>query len=457
LRFGLLVVLALLAGAFGAHFLLEDRGYVLVNFLDYTIETSVPVLLFALGVFYLALRALGWLWRAPRRLGQAAGELRHRRAEKHFTRGLIEYTEGQWHRGERLLTRGARRTGSPLLHYLTAARAAQLQGAHRRRDDWLRLACETTPEAQTAVQLTQAELQLAHHQHEEALATLRRDEQRDAGHPMALRLLARLHEQTGDWRALARLVPRLRKRRAMDRDELDALQLRAVTRLFESDGLTHEMLDGAWQDLPRRLRQRPRMRIARARALRALELHTRCEDEVRQALNAGHWDEALVGIYASLETGDDPRHLKRIEQWLKSRPEDAMLLQAAGRLAIRCQLWGKARSYLESSLDIRPRADTYQLYGRLLSHLGHDDEAGRAFRSGLRLLADSSDGLPALESPRDASFRQAESETGESPEHAEAPDDGKVRDRGADSGESGSPDAGGESPEASRAAGARER
>jgi HemY protein len=59
------------------------------------------------------------------------------------------------------------------------------------------------------------------------------------------------------------------------------------------------------------------------------------------------------------------------------------------------ELWGKARSYLESSLAIRPRAEAYQLYGRLLARLGEGENAALAYRSGLSLLTED----PALEIP----------------------------------------------------------
>ncbi len=47
------------------------------------------------------------------------------------------------------------------------------------------------------------------------------------------------------------------------------------------------------------------------------------------------------------------------------------------------ELWGKARSYLESSLALAPVPDAYALYGRLLTQLGEDERARSAFRSGL--------------------------------------------------------------------------
>ncbi len=48
MKAGLLIVVTLLIGAVLAHFLLENNGYVLISFRGYTVEMSVPVLLFVL-------------------------------------------------------------------------------------------------------------------------------------------------------------------------------------------------------------------------------------------------------------------------------------------------------------------------------------------------------------------------------------------------------------------------
>ena len=48
MKLGILIILGLLAGAFGAHFLMQDVGYVLINMRGYAVEMSVPGLLLAL-------------------------------------------------------------------------------------------------------------------------------------------------------------------------------------------------------------------------------------------------------------------------------------------------------------------------------------------------------------------------------------------------------------------------
>lgn len=60
------------------------------------------------------------------------------------------------------------------------------------------------------------------------------------------------------------------------------------------------------------------------------------------------------------------------------------------------QLWGKARSYLETSLGIRPDVVGYRLFGQLLEKMGEMDAAAEAFRLGLE-AATAAESMPALE------------------------------------------------------------
>ena len=72
------------------------------------------------------------------------------------------------------------------------------------------------------------------------------------------------------------------------------------------------------------------------------------------------------------------------------RGEDPDLLLTVARLCLRNELWGKARSYLESVLSYRPTPEAYQVYGKLLNQLGESDAAADAYRDGLDLAATGS-------------------------------------------------------------------
>ena len=63
------------------------------------------------------------------------------------------------------------------------------------------------------------------------------------------------------------------------------------------------------------------------------------------------------------------------------------------------ELWGKARSYLETTLAIRPEPQSFALYGELLDQLGEPEAAARAYQAGLKIVAPVVDDLPALTAP----------------------------------------------------------
>ena len=64
-----------------------------------------------------------------------------------------------------------------------------------------------------------------------------------------------------------------------------------------------------------------------------------------------------------------------------------MLKTWAARLCLRNELWGKARSYLETVISLRPSPEAYQEYGALLNQMGEADAAADAYRDGLGMLA----------------------------------------------------------------------
>lgn len=394
MRLGVVLLIALALGALGAHWLLGDQGYVLIDIRGWTVETSVPGLVVALIVLYLAVRLLVWLLRAPRRMGRAVGDFREKRAIKRLDHAFAAIAEGKWSRGERLLGRSTRGPVS-LAGYLSAARAAQAQDAVERRDEWLRLAYEADPEAAPAVLLTQAELQRDHGQLEQALATLHQLETISPGHPRGLALHAQVLERLADWAGLEALMPQLRSRKALDGDALLALEVR-IAQAQLAAAADAAALDARWQSLGRELKKQPAMLAAYARQALRVGAADQAEPVLRKALKSS-WAPELVAAYGRLETSDPSAQLTQAEKWLNERPEDAVLLLACGRLCLKNQLWGKARSYLETSLAIRPDPETWQIFGELLVQLGESGAASEAFRQG---LAAASGTTPALAAPK---------------------------------------------------------
>jgi HemY protein len=397
MRLALWVLVGLLLGALGAHFLLPDNGYVLVSFHSYVIEMSVPALVILLVLGYASVRILVGLWRSPAWLGGVLAERRQRGVLRQLTSALVHMVEGDWQKGERLLTRGLKGGEAPLINYLMAARAAQLQGSRERRDEWLQIAQQEQPQAEAAVLLTQAELEIDAGEYERALAPLRRLQQIHPDHPMGLALQARAYHGLKDWAAFVDLLPRLGGAR-LEAPVTVALAAEALEHYLERNASTAAQLADLWAGVPSKLRPASELVRVHALALDRLGEGDLAERELRAAIRR-QWNEGLVHAYGQVKGADLVRQLKRAESWLEAHPEDGPLLLTTARLCIRNQLWGKARSYLESSLAISPVPEAYALYGRLLSELGEDDGAARAYRSGLGLVAHSED-LPALTAPQ---------------------------------------------------------
>ncbi|MDH3339078.1 MAG: heme biosynthesis protein HemY [Gammaproteobacteria bacterium] len=392
MKFAAVVIVALILSAIAAHFLLGDPGYVAINFRGYLIEMSVPVLIGVLVLVVIVIWLIRRIVQAPRRLGEAAGRYRAGRAGLKLTRGMIEVAEGNFARGEKLLARAAATSDAPLFNYLQAARAAHLQGKDERRDEWLKLAYEHTPEAANAVLLTQAELQLDREQYEQALATLRRIEENSRDHSHALALLGRLYFQLEDWAHLAEILPRLRKQNRVKQDTLDKWTVRVhcenLARAADGEAVIAEL-----KAAPKRLRSDTTLLDAYYMNLMRVGMHDKAEKDLAAALKA-EWRAPLVRLFGLVEGPNPSKQLKRAEGWLAKHGDDPDLLLAAARLCLRNELWGKARSYLETVISLRPTPEAYQEFGRLLTQLGETDAAADAYRDGLGMVAAST--LPAI-------------------------------------------------------------
>ena len=55
-----------------------------------------------------------------------------------------------------------------------------------------------------------------------------------------------------------------------------------------------------------------------------------------------------------LGDAEQRKALESAESWLKNHPEDGVLLMYLGELAYSKQLWGKAQSYFEASIAVKP-------------------------------------------------------------------------------------------------------
>jgi len=310
---------------------------------------------------------------------------RHRqRSQDELNRGLVQLSAGNWVEAEQILTRSAYGSTAPIVHYLAAARAAELLGALSRRDEWLAKALDVAPGERAAIHVTQAEMLLRHNQTNAALATL---EQLDAsGHQNArgLMLLARIFRQLGNWQQLQALEPRLRNTAGIPAATIDEVLAQVYLDMLQAAGVAkdREQLAKTWREIPKTMSERPDIVIAYARAAMANNMHDLAERELRELLKL-QWDESAILAYGELDIEEPLSLLQHLEKWLHERPQDPLLLFTCARCCIRNELYGKARSYLEASLGIKPRLETYQMLAQLLELSGDRQAAFKVLNDSL--------------------------------------------------------------------------
>lgn len=368
----------------------QDPGYVLISRGQSTVEMTLSLFASAIVLgfilLYFLIRLVVRSWHVPTNLRRWRKLRRRRKARHASNRGLIELAEGNWRRAERALIKHVKESDTPLLNYLSAARAAQKQHAHERRDHYLSLAHHSAPGADVAVGLTQAELQLAHGQLEQSLASLMHLQSLAPHHPHVLYLLMQLYEQLHSWSDLQALLPQLDKYKVLGETEHYQLGKKVYLNLLQMNRHEAETLNKIWQQLPRDLRQDQALIEEYARNLIDLAQHDAAETVLREAIKRDYNNE-LVRLYGLAKSSTPERQLQQAEHWLKGRENNANLLLALGRLARRCELWGKAHSYLEASLGNHELAETYRELGQLLDKLDKREQATDCYRKGLLLGA----------------------------------------------------------------------
>lgn len=378
----------LLAAVFLGIQLNYDPGYILIAINHWTIETTVWVALFALLFLFLLVHFLIQLTykllNTPSSITEWNSKRLAHKAQAITRKGLIEYSEGYWQKAKHHLIQALPNTDTPLLNYLTAARAAQKMGDSQLRDHYLREAQQSMPEAKIAVELTQAQLQLANHQWEQALATLRHLQDLAPQHPYVLKLLMNLYEQVRDWNQLIALLPDLKKLHVVSGSQFEQLQqhayFQAMVDLVKQNQM--EALPTFYQNLPKTLTDNPQITAEYASFLIKNHDYEQAEMILKRSLKK-HYDPSLIDIYGLISINEN--QLSFAESLLKKNSHSASLYLCLGRLCITQHLWGKAKQYLEKSIEIAPKPNSYFVLGILYEKLNDSTLAYNCFKKGLEL------------------------------------------------------------------------
>lgn len=364
----------------------DDNGYLLLSFRGWRLETSLFfAVFFLLAVFWLAVT----LWKLlvagvlfPGTVSRWNKSRRKKRARRSLDLGLNRLYEGRWQEAETELMRLVDQHESPHIVYLAAARAAQRQDAIERRNRYIDKAAAQKDASEMAVLLTQAELQMDAGQDAEALASLLRLRELDGEHTQVARLLVNLCERNRDWPHLREALPSASRAGVLTNDRWVELGTRAWGAALADAGGSVEALETTWRRVPKKLRGEASMIVVYAEALQKAGAEDKAAEKIEKTLK-NRWEPSLALLYGDLHSSDRTAQLAAVEAWLKQYGEEPELQLVAGRLCLRNRLWGRARSYFESSLKGQSRPEALLELGRLFEEIEENGDASAAYRRGL--------------------------------------------------------------------------
>ena len=370
----------------------ENPGYVLIGIGNVSMEMSLLVFLVALIVsfylFYWLFNFMGWFVRLPWHLKNRSRNIKFNRSQEALVSGLVSSAEGKWEHAEKVLIKHASHSGAPLIHYLTAAKAAQSRGAYDKRDAYLKKAAAQAPGSDIAIGLTQAELHFSANQFEQALETLTKLQSIDSTHASVLKLLHQTYQHLGDWQGLRKLLPSLNKNKILMEEEIKKLEIEAFGGLLKQaikEGNMNEFRL-LWTEIPMHIKKNPIIAAIYYAAMIKNGLGAEIEYDLVEVLTI-NWDETLLLLFGSLQSNDAFKQLEIAEAWLPYHKNDGVLLTILGKISLKCQDMDKAEQYLSKSLHIEPTVQAYRLIGELYSAQGEEHKANDSYKKGLELAS----------------------------------------------------------------------
>lgn len=370
----------------------QDPGYALFAYRNWTIEMPlwVSAVLFMMAVILTLtlLWLINTLFLSSGRIKKWWKKHQEQTARLQTYRGLLELAEGRWQKAERLLKNSAKHNETPLINYLSAAKAAEESNAPERRDHYLQLAFDASAGSNTLVRLTQAQLQLKHGELDRSVENLERLYKETPKHPKVLKLLCTLYEAMNDWQALLGLLPALYKTKVLPQETLTDLEQKiyqALLPVYSEKGL-NSLLD-FWKRAGTSVKQNPFIVCDYVYCLIKHQAQKEGEAVLRLSLKQAYHDK-LILLYGLMDGPSSAKQLQFVESLLPNHFDNPAFLLTLGRLCFKNQLWGKAKEYLEQSLALKPTPSTFAALGQLMEKLDLPQERDAYYKKGLFCLTE---------------------------------------------------------------------
>jgi HemY protein len=384
LSFLLIIIVAISLSLFASN----NEGYVLIVRPPYRFELSFNLLIilvvFSFSVLHLLLRTLNYARRLPANVKAYKEAQRLRDGRAALVEALHALTDGRYQLAEKNAAKALELGEDAGLSALVAARAAHKMNRKPQRDFYLAEAERLAPQSRIGRLLSQAELLLDDRQYSQALQVLQHLEKLEQKYPPAMRLALKVQLHLGNWEQVIDLLQHLEKQNGLELWQIKQYRQQAQLQLLKRYSSDAKKLQTFWKSMAAEHQLNPLTARAAAESFSAVGDANQACRIVEMSLTR-NWDSTLAGVLGDYESDNPIKQLQQAEFWLTEHEGDANLLLALGKMCIRQQLWGKAESYLEASISIRPDASSHLTLANMLENRGEQQSAARHYRLSAQL------------------------------------------------------------------------
>jgi len=362
-----------------------DRpGAVTIEWMDWRVDTSVPILMLAVLLAVAALLLVRWalsqVTRAPARIALRRRALRQHRGYQALAHGLAAAAAGQGREARKHADRAERLLADPALTGVLSAQAAQLTGDERQTHARYTALLER-PETEALGLRGLLQEALGAHDSDKAIELAMRARRRSPGDRWLAETLFELLVHAGRAREAEALVEDARKKGAMN-DET-ATRRRAVLAHMRAN---HAQSAGSLRDALDHARRAVKADPGFAVGAATLALHHIAAGQKRRAMRVltEAWKRSpgpeLMAAAHKLGEGDAPlAHLRQLEKITAGSPDHPETHKSLGEAALAARLWGEARRHLTAAVAARPTQGIFRLLAKLEEAEFGDKEAARGW------------------------------------------------------------------------------
>ena len=354
--------------------LIEDlNGYVLLEFFQYSLETSVPILFLGMLLAYLLIRVLALIWRSPRIIREMLENRGAKRTQRLFNESLILLSKGDARRAKKKL-KSASSTNHPILQsFLINIEMSIDSGDIAESHNWVEKASSKLPEVKDYIYIFASKLLIDAGCFIDARSYIDELIESNPKNPAANQLLFKILNDTRDYDLILRKIFEFSD--YINDDEL----AQTIHGLVKNAIANQQPTKTIFERIPRSIDAHPMIVTSKIEAWISNKEYLKAETELRKQI-PNNWNKELILLYAEL--GDDKVNelSERTDKWLEERPKDANLWLVASRLAQKDGLWSKAQQCIERSIEISPTSQTYTELALILSELGEKQQASEALK-----------------------------------------------------------------------------